>query len=294
MISSRVLEYMKSLYESLDTPNLHIPENERILRKSRICDAAKEIETGDYFHCTDRFFQLAHEIESLHFLSTFGEIHMSQDSQHEKGADFILNGNLSIECVCASLGTKLEETGLSQYLVHNKVVDYNEKKRLLSARLTSSLHGKVQFYEERCGKSISKDYPYIIFLSLGRLSWEWFAEEYGMALTDILFGRGKPSITINPFTGTIDASGYTHVFTFKKFNGVEINSNLFLDPSFSCVSGILLATEVFSQYTTENTFLFVNPFSTLKLNPLIFPGIIYWDILGQDKYAPYKDGMVLL
>lgn len=287
----KFLAQIHTLYTILDSAD--IPEKEKRLRKERIYSAAKKAEQEDSLRCADEFFQRAHEINSLKFLSNFGSVHMSLDSDHEKGADFTLNESLSIECVCATFGDNIDESGLHRYLIQNKVIDYNEKKHLLNARFTNSLHAKVAFYEQRCGKSIPKNHPYIIFLSLGRLSLEWFAEEYGIALTDILFGRGNPFITVDFSSRTVIANGYTHINTFKKYNGKDIDGNLFLDPSFTCVSGVFLATEADGPYTSQNTFLFLNPFSTLKLDPLAFPGIVYWDIYGKDSYAPYQNGTPL-
>lgn len=290
MPNKEILKQLPDLYAILDSAD--IPETERNLRKTRIQQAAELTEDDDCIHCADLFFQRAHEIESLSFLSGFGAVHMSCDSQHEEGTDFVLNNDYYIECICASLGDT-EKTGLGRFMVKNQIVDYNEKRRLMNARLTNSLCSKVDFYKKRCGKSIPSEKPYIIFLSPGRLVWEWFEEEYGMALNDVLFGRGQPAITIDYKAEKIIANGYAHVDTFKKYNEADLNSNLFCDPQFECVSGILLATEVDERYTTDNTFLFLNPFAKAKIDPSVFQGIVYWDIAKENEYGPWQNGISL-
>lgn len=176
-----------------------IPDDERTFRKQRLQWAA-DLANQDPF--ANRFFQLAHEIRSLAFLPQYGNTRMAYDRKQEGGADFVLNGAVYVECVCASPGRNVQESGLDPLLVRNSVnsaglIDYAEKNRLLKARLTNSLQNKVHFYQKHLDRSIPGGQPYVIFLSPGYLTYEWFEEEYGAALTEILLGRGQPTITIN-------------------------------------------------------------------------------------------------
>lgn len=270
-----------------------IPDAERTFRKQRLQRAADLANQGPF---ANRFFQLAHEIRSLAFLPQYGNTRMAYDSKHEGGADFVLNGAVYVECVCASPGRNVQESGLDPLLVRNSVnsaglIDYAEKNRLLKARLTNSLQNKVHFYQKHLDRSIPGGQPYVIFLSPGYLTYEWFEEEYGAALTEILLGRGQPTITINVETGKVVASGYAHENSLPKYNGAAINCNLFCSPDFKCVSGVLLAAAPDERYTMDNTFLFLNPFAENRLPPSAFQGLVYWDSTSDGtKYCPWHDG----
>lgn len=279
-----------------------ISDAERNLRKERLQQAATFANHDDPF--ASRFFQLTHEIRSLVFLSQYGSARMACDSKHEAGADFVLNDASNgasndavyIECVCASLGKDIEKSGLDRYLIRNTIhdaglIDYAEKNRLLKARLTNSLLSKVDFYLKHRDQSIPGSQPYIIFLSPGYLAYEWFEEEYGSALTEILFGRGQPTITINVETGKAVANGYCHENVLRKYNGAEINCNLFCSPDLECVSGVLLAAAPDESYTADNTFLFRNPRAENELPPSLFQGLVYWDSTPDGrKYRPWRNG----
>ena len=229
-----------------------IPDAERTFRKQRLQQAA-DLANQDPF--ANRFFQLAHEIRSLAFLPQYGNTRMAYDSKQEGGADFVLNGAVYVECVCASPGRNVQESGLDPLLVRNTVnsaglIDYAEKNRLLKARLTNSLQNKVHFYQKHLDRSIPSGQPYVIFLSPGYLTYEWFEEEYGAALTEILLGRGQPTITINVETGKVVASGYAHENSLPKYNGAAINCKGY--HALTHLPTITQATK-----SGDNTFLFM-------------------------------------
>jgi hypothetical protein len=152
----------------------------------------------------------------------------------------------------------------------------------------------LRFYYKRVGKSIPEHYPYIIFLKTGSLAYEWFEEKYGMALLDILLGRGFLRITIDTANGKFIDSGYTHRDYIEKYNGKEIDCNLFLNNDFRCVSAILLATSPLGEkYSYKNTFLFINPFATHKIFAKDFWGLIYWKANKEGYYIPRRKGRTL-
>lgn len=265
---------------------------EKEYRKKSLTDAFCSFKTHRTDERRNRLFQLAHELESYIFLESIGNVIMSSDRNHVPGPDYIFDQNIYIECVCSSLGD-IERSGFDKFLVKNTLIDYGKKNSHIKTRFSSSLCDKKHFYYNHVGKSITPDSPYIIFLSPGMLMWEWFPEKNGIALTDVLLGRGNPSITINNTTGEIVASGYSHMATFTKWNGEKLNSSLFYDPGFGCVSGILLAIESMEPYTTENTFLFINPFATIPVSPSVFGDIIYWAGGDDNIYRAYKKGKVI-
>lgn len=245
----------------------------RIDQIDRIYEDIKRRKRNDDYNA---FLQRAHEIRSFQFLRNIGQLIVASDSNHTPGPDFILEG-IYVECVCSTLGD-VEKTGLANYLKYNVIIDYKEKNQLLKERLISSISGKVNCYYEHVGKKvIEKNRPYIIFLSLGRLSMEWFPEENGIALTEILFGRGNPRVIYDNTTDEIVGMDYSHEDLLIKHNGAELDCNLFLSNEYKCVSAIMLATECGAEYSSKNIFLFLNPFANNKVDSTIFHGITIWD-----------------
>ena len=264
---------------------------EREYRKEVLLSAFNRLRERKTTEERDRVLQLMHEIESYLFLHSLGTAKMAIDSKHESGSDFIFDKDISIECVCATMGDA-ESSGLNKYLGEG-FYDYNEKKRLINARLTNSLCEKTKFYYNHNKPNKQINDPYVIFLSLGILTYEWFGEEYGKALTDVLLGRGNQQFIVNTKTGEVIESGYEHTISFKKWNGAEITSNLFLCPDFQCVSAILLATMSTDKYSSQNTFLFVNPFAKTPIDPKRFGDIVYWKENSSNEYRPYRDGRLV-
>lgn len=284
------VQHLHDLFEILDDSGLCNAEIK--LRKERLkqsVEAIRETENPMYYN---KYNQRAHEIESIPFLKQFGIIEIAQDHRHDKGCDFAFNENIYIECVCSSPG-QTDKNGLSNYMGEG-IFDYKEKKRLINARFTSSLCDKVEFYYERVGNSILSGKPYIIFLSTGSLAYEWFEEKYGIALLDVLLGRGDISITIDTDTNQVVSSGYTHKEFLEKYNKELLDCNLFLNEEFKCVSAILLATTPpGKRYTNANTFLFVNPNARNKIYVKDFFGIVYWKANKEGYYSPYRKGKSL-
>ncbi len=266
-------------------------QKEKAHRKDKLLTACDQLFKKRTMQTRDRVLQLTHELESYLFLLSRGSVKMASDRHFEAGADFFYHDMVSIESVCATFGD-LGKSGLSG-LLGEGYFDYNEKRRLLNARLTNSLCEKAKFFYEHEKRGSTITSPYIIFLSLGMLAYEWFEEKYGMALTDVLLGRGNPTIAYNSTTGEIRDAGYSHTETFRKSNGSEITSNLFLCPDFRCVSGILLATRCVEQYSSQNTFLYINPFATVSVDPILFGDIVYWKADSSGRYQPYQNGNLL-
>lgn len=283
------------LFKILECSDLD--EGEIQYRKNRlyaVIDIIQKCNDEEFEDKCGAFFQLAHEIESIPYLQSFGKLKIAQDNKNKPGADFILNDEIYIECICSSLGDKNDP--LRDYIRKEGLIDYAEKKNLLNTRLINSLYTKVGFYNSHIGDdsqgrkgSIDKEKPYIIFLSPGRLIFEWFEGENGDSLLDILFGVGQPVITINTETGEIISSGYSYIETFKKYNGAKITSNLFCDEKFSCVSAVLLTTVVGERYSPDNTYLYLNPHAKVDINPQIFKDILYWNADGEN-YLLFKNG----
>jgi len=281
---------MSELYEILETSGLCSQEIKS--RKERLENSVELIRKTNKRIYYNQYHQRTHEIRSIPFLKQFGSLKIAEDYKHSQGCDFTLNNEIFIECVCSSEGDA-EKNGLSLTLHKEGIFDYTKKRILLNIRFISSLCAKVDFYYKRVGKSIIENKPYIIFLSPGSLTHEWFEGNHGMALTDILFGRGNKTLIFDTTTNQIISSGYSHNESIIKHNGKILDCNLFLNNKFKCVSAILLTTALGEKYTNENTFLFINPFAQQKIHESSFPGLIYWKANKKGNYAPYRKGRVL-
>ncbi len=143
-------------------------------------------------------------------------------------------------------------------------------------------------------ESISPDIPYIIFLSPGSLIYDWFEKSHGMALSDVLLGRGDPTILVNTETGEMRDGGYFHNTSMSKHNGSPLNCNLFMEPSFCCVSAIFLSTRLGERYSKENTFLFLNPFALQPIKEDVFNDIVVWKSTDGVSYSAYLGGEKLV
>lgn len=102
--------------------------------------------------------------------------------------------------------------------------------------------------------------PYIIFLGLGSLAMEIISGDNGIEFTSILLGKGLPTITINTETHEIVGQGYTFQPTIEKWNKQVIDSAVFCNPKYTCVSGVLISdADLYEEYNGYNTWLFINP-----------------------------------
>ena len=274
---------LRELFGILDNSNLS--KTEITYRKSqlKLCvDRIAERETREDYN---RYNQLAHEIESYAFLKRFGQVKMSEDSKSQPGCDLLLSNTIYIECVCATAGDA-EKSGLASYMGEGSF-DYRKKRQLINERFISSLSAKVEFYNTHKNKSILPDKPYVIFLSPGSLIYEWFEEWNGMALLDVLLGKGDPTILVNIEKDEIRDGGYSHNSLLQKYNGAPLDCNLFLNQDFNCVSAILLSTILGERYSENNTFLFINPFATRPIEEGVFEDLIVWKSIDGKEYASY-------
>ena len=278
--------HLKDLFEILD--NSGVSEAEKQHRKDNLNQCVARISQHEKREDYNRYNQLAHEIESYAFLSQFGSVIMAEDCKHQPGCDLILNNSIYVECVCSTAGNA-EKSGLASFLGPG-FFDYSKKSQLLNERFISSLSAKVDFYYTHKDQSILPDMPYIIFLSPGSLIYDWFEESHGMALLDVLLGRGNPTILVNTETGEMRDGGYSHNTSMSKHNGSPLCCNLFLEPSFNCVSAILLSTRLGERYSKDNTFLFLNPFASQPIKEDIFKDIVVWKSTDGVSYSAYLGG----
>lgn len=242
------------------------------------------------------YYNLAHEIRSFHFLRQFGTLDISEDCKHQAGCDCLLNNKYQIECVCSSAGENTEKNGLSELCTKNnlngQLVDYGKKKEILYCRLTSSIKEKLDFYKKHVAKgTINPGMPYIIFLGLGKLSYELFPGDNGIEFTSILYGKGNPTLSIDTSTGHVLNCGYEHNHSLVNHNNAEINCNIFSSEGYRCISGIIISSAGLEEnYTSENTWLFLNPNAEINIVSHDFFDMVYWDLYSKFEYGPYRAG----
>jgi len=282
--------HQRELFTIID--NCGMSNKEIKLRKSRIRQSVDLIRRDESTESYALYNQRAHEIDSIPFLQQFGALTIAEDSRNAKGCDFVLKEHIYIECVCSSEGD-LTKNKLDKFRNCKGLYDYGKKNTILNTRFSSSLCDKKDFYNKRVGKSIPENYPYIIFLKTGSLAYEWDEEENGIALLDILLGRGNKTVTIDN-NNEIIGFGYTHNENIEKHNGEKINCNLFYDEDFQCVSAVLLTTAAPSvKYNNDNIVLFINPFAKNKIYAKDFWGLTYWKVDKKGCCSPRRRGRVL-
>ena len=271
--------------------NCEISETEFDYRKKRLVDA--EQRKGSQINpISDSYYNLAHEIKAAQFMQQFGNVMISQDSVSQSGCDLLLNGRYQIECVCSSAGDA-QKNGLFDLCIMNnsngKLIDYGKKQKVLYSRLTSSIAEKRNFYFKHLENgSMDSQKPYLVFLGLGPLSLEMHTGNNGVEFTGVLFGKGNPEILIDNKTGEIVGTDYSHEDVLIKWNGAELNCNIFQCQEYQCVSAILLSkADLYEPYTIHNTWLFINPFAYNKVTKKDFNGMIYW-YACCGEYCSYK------
>lgn len=270
---------------------LNVPKEEVVHRRNAFNQALAVSATGCI---STRYYNLAHELKCLQFLTKYGTVNPALDYLHAAGCDAVLSDHYQIEFVCTSPGANTDKSGYDRFSIRNMrgfmVCDYSEKEKFLFSRITSVLDAKRNFYKAHIAKNaLSSDKPYLIFLGLGELSLDMFCGDYGIALTGVLLGKGHPVLKISNAGKLID-SGYTHNESFAKYTGAPIDCNLFCRDDFRCVSGIIFSdASLYDAYTTDNTWLFLNPFANVKIRKKDFPGMVYW-CADKDDYFPRRRG----
>lgn len=284
--------YIDELIEKLS--KLPMCEKEIQDRKNKLinaCEGADKLQEDKIV----RYYNLAHEIKSFYFLNDFGKLRISSDRKSEAGCDAVLNDYYQIECVCASAGKNSKYSGYEENRMRNKegcwVTNYSPIRDFILSRITSVIHEKKEFYRKHLDKqNILSNRPYLIFIGLGELAYDFFAGDGGIHLTDILFGKSDPILHIDEMN-EMSFSGYAHRDFLKKVkeNGVaDIDCNVFCDEDYNCISGIIFTKACLDEeYNASNTWLFLNPFAKGRINAQNFKGMVCWS--GQDGvYKPKK------
>ena len=92
----------KMLIEILDKSNIN--EKEKEYRKKELQDIYDKMLNDNVIY--NKYYDIAHEIKSLEFLSKYPNMLISDDHLHKSGCDFKICNNYNIECVSSSSGIK--------------------------------------------------------------------------------------------------------------------------------------------------------------------------------------------
>jgi hypothetical protein len=243
----------------------------------------------------DNFYALSHEIRSLGLFYDNGKTIISKDSKNKIGPDIIYKDRYMIECTICTAGSDNNNKALkdSGFQVYNKIVDYNEKFRQISLRITNSIKVKKDQFEKYIQKKVlSKKDCCIIFINMGPLATEWFPGNFCDEATRFLIGRGFPQITIDTISGKqIGGVSYNFIPEIINNNNSYVNTNIFADKSYSIISAIMISTATLEEdYNYNNSIIFINPFAKNKLRIKDFRNFVYWKANKNYEYVPRSNG----
>lgn len=232
-----------------------------------------------------RYYELAHEIKAMSFLSNMGKVNISRDSVGERGCDCVFSEKYDVEFVCCSLGQHPES--FRKVFQESSMKEYKESADFIISRLTNSVKSKTEKYLSE--NSLGERGPFIIFLGLGELSYGAMLGSYGMEVLSFLVGKGERTFLVDLETGEIIRSGYVYQPEFKKpLNGAIINADIWDDENYNCVSALIVSdADIDEDYSYDNTWMYINPNADNKITIKDFEGIIYWKTKGEEN-TPYK------
>lgn len=279
-----ILAFNERLSEIIDQFPISIEEKE--YRKKQVSFALTALLNDT--EKSNRYFNLAHEVLSLHFLENFGSILISSDKHHQVGPDVRI-GKYFIECVCSSKGN-IVENGLCKF-TGSGTFDVSIKYRSTLPRITSSLVEKSRKLNEyRIKGIIPKDSPIIIFLGMGSLKQYLRLGEHGQELNRVLIGKGDMQLQIDRETMELIKVTYSNNEKIIKHNSSEITAKFFMQPENEHIDGILISTaHLFDDYNKLNTFLFINPNSKNEIDIRDFKDVYYWKTDQASTYCLYRN-----
>lgn len=158
---------------------------------------------------------------------------LSIKSQNE-GPDFIVNSNIYIECTASTKGDLNKPDSVPRM----KIGDQNVPDDQMILRITQVIKDKAldQYEKWKSKEWFDEKIPFIIAVNTGDLE---YPEDPSMPnVVKALFGTHF--MQINMKTGEIS---YSHRVEIKKSTNNPVSVNLFLDNSFSLVSGILFSNK---------------------------------------------------
>lgn len=280
----------KMFLEILDSSDIN--DKEKKYRKDKLLNVYKKMLDNNYIDY--KYFDIAHEIKSLQFLSQYPNLSIANDRKSKAGCDFSIYNTYYIECVSCSSGNE-SKNGLDKFR-GTGIFDYGKKENIILTRLSQALQEKRNFYDNHIlNNSINPEQPYIIFLSMGDLIYGSFPGPYGFILNKLLFGVGHTLLEFDTINNKVLGLKYDYKQNIFNHNNSPIECNYFCNEDNSCISAILFScADLEELYTKDNTFLFINPLATNKIYAKKFNNIVYWKSCksenGREIYIPRFKG----
>lgn len=268
----------KYLLEVLNKAN--IDEKEKNYRKEKLLSIYEEMLEENYIN--NEYYSLAHEIKSFELFSKFTSVILAKDYKHEAGCDIRIYNNYQIECVTSSPGDE-NKNGYNAFY-GSGIFDYNKKETIILTRILQSLNEKKVFYYNHLNKTIKENDPYIIFVSIGSLSYGSLWGELGVYFNKALLGLDHEVIHFDREQQKFTERSYEYRDYLINHNNAPVNCKFFCEEN-SFVSAVIFSNAALdSEYSKENTFVFINPFAKNKVQVNKLPGLVYWK---ADKYNKY-------
>lgn len=242
----------------------------------------------NYNYIDNKYYSLAHEIKSLELLMTLPNTKLVNDHNSTPGCDFRINDYYNIECVACTSGDE-QKNGYNEFY-GTGVFDYNKKENIILTRILQALNEKKEFYYKHLNGSINLDEPYIVFLSLGNLSYGSFFGKYGFSLNKILFGVHHQGYIYDNVKQKFTGTTYQYRDEILNHNDSPISCRFYNEDN-SFISAIIFTTATLDeQYSLENTYIFINPFAKNKVIINKLPKLVYWKENKNGEYIPRYNG----
>lgn len=270
----------------------NLPEKEIEYRAERLLKAA-EAPPAPCEAVSSQYYNIAHEIRSLEFLSKYGSARIAMDSTSEAGCDIILDNKLQIECICCSPG-KSGDNGWADYLRTERQWEMRDTRiaeDFILSRITNAISNKRDFYWKHIEKeSAVAGRPYIVFLGLGSLHTKVLFDDSGREILRVLFGADKPTLKYDESNEKFIFDGYTYNRQLEKWNGSKIDSIIFRLKEYRFLSGIIVTVGgVGEEYSENETWLFTNPNAINCLTEDDLKGMPSWRENSKGKYVFLAD-----
>lgn len=246
-------------------------------------------------HFTKGLYGITHEIRCLHFLQSAKVAFSSAlDSKSKAGPDIRYSSSvdgrcINLECTACTYGDKSiddqlidSKDSINNYEYGNVRVITGRRKDLESIflrRITQRIIDKAN------GNQNKENEPFVIWIGVGELADKCIFGACGEILLDILFGMEIPIVDYSSEPPRL----YSLLDKKIKSNkGNNIDLGCFSNGKNESISGIIFSTGGLRDlYTTDNTFLFINPFAgeNKKITAEDFSGTLIgaW----QDKNGEY-------
>lgn len=254
-------------------------------------------------HFTKGLYGITHEIRCLRFLqSAKVEFSSALDSKNKAGPDIRYSSSvdgrcINLECTACTYGDKSIDDQLigSKYSINN--YEYGNVRVITGGRkdLESIFLRRItqRIIDKATGNQNKENEPFVIWIGAGELADKCIFGACGEILLDILFGMEIPIVDYSSEPPRL-YSLLDKKIKSNKDNNIDLGyfsnekKESISKHIYESISGIIFSTGGLRDlYTTDNTFLFINPFAgeNKKITAEDFSGTLIgaW----QDKNGEY-------